>query len=42
MGVTTQLNSYVGDHVLPAVLDQTDVVNWLSARFAGQPAPENC
>jgi hypothetical protein len=42
MGVTTQLDSYLGDHVLTALLDQTDVVNWLSGRFAGQPAPENC
>jgi secretory lipase len=42
LGVTAQLNSYVGDHVLTALLDQTDVVNWLSGRFGGQPAPENC
>jgi hypothetical protein len=42
MGVTAQLNSYLGDHVLTALLDQTDVVNWLSGRFAGRPAPENC
>jgi hypothetical protein len=42
MGVTTQLNSYPGDHVLTHVLAQTDVVNWLSARFAGSPAPSNC
>jgi hypothetical protein len=42
MGVTAQLDSYLGDHVLTALLDQTDVVNWLSGRFAGQPAPENC
>jgi Secretory lipase len=42
MGVTTQLDSYLGDHVLTALLDQSDVVNWLSGRFAGQPAPDNC
>jgi pimeloyl-ACP methyl ester carboxylesterase len=41
-GVTTQLNGYVGDHVLTQVLAQTDVVNWLAARFAGTPAPSNC
>ena len=41
MGVTAQLDSYLGDHVLAALLDQTDVVNRLSGRFAGQPAPEN-
>ncbi len=42
MGVTTQLNGYVGDHVLTQIVAQTDVVNWLSARFAGHPAPGNC
>jgi hypothetical protein len=42
MGVTAQLDSYLADHVLTALFDQTDVVNWLSGRFAGQPAPENC
>jgi hypothetical protein len=42
MGVATQLNGYVGDHVLTALLDQTDTVNWLSGRLAGQPAPGNC
>ena len=42
MGVTTQLNSYPGDHVLTHVLAQTDVVNWLGARFAGSQAPSNC
>jgi hypothetical protein len=40
--VTTQLNGYPGDHVLTQVLAQTDVVNWLGARFAGSPAPGNC
>ena len=42
MGVTTQLNGYLGDHVLTQVVAQTDVVNWLSNRFAGAPAPSNC
>src|SRR6266566_918831 len=36
MGVTTQLNGYVGDHVLTQIAAQTDVVNWLGARFAGR------
>ena len=42
MGVTTQLNGYIGDHVLTQLVAQTDVVNWLSNRFAGLPAPSNC
>jgi hypothetical protein len=42
MGVTTQLNGYVGDHVLTQVVAQTDVVNWIGNRFAGAPAPSNC
>ena len=42
MGVTTQLNGYAGDHVLTQIVAQTDVVNWLGARFAGSPAPSNC
>lgn len=42
MGVTTQLNGYVGDHVLTQVTAQTDVVNWLGNRFAGAQAPSNC
>jgi hypothetical protein len=42
LGVTTQLNGYPGDHVLTQVLAQTDVVDWLGARFAGSPAPGNC
>jgi len=42
MGVTTQLKGYPGDHVLTQVLAQTDVVNWLGARFAGSQAPSNC
>jgi len=42
MGVTTQLSGYLGDHVLTQVLAQSDVVNWIAARFAGTPAPSNC
>ena len=42
MGVADQLNSYVGDHVLTSVEDQTDMVNWLDGRFTGQSAPSNC
>jgi hypothetical protein len=42
MGVRTQLTGYLGDHVLTHVLAQGDVVNWLSARLVGQPAPSNC
>jgi hypothetical protein len=42
MGEAAQLNGYPGDHVLTALLDQTDTVNWISDRFAGSPAPRNC
>jgi hypothetical protein len=42
MGVASQLNGYPGDHVLTALLDQSDTVNWLSGRLAGRPAPANC
>jgi hypothetical protein len=42
MGVADQLTSYVGDHVLTSVEDQSDMVNWLNGRFTGQPAPSNC
>ena len=42
MGVTDQLNGYVGDHVLTQVVAQTDVVNWIGNRFAGAQAPSNC
>jgi pimeloyl-ACP methyl ester carboxylesterase len=42
LGVTTLFSSYPGDHVLAHVEAQTDVVNWLGARFAGTPAPSNC
>lgn len=42
LGVADQFTGYVGDHVLASVEDQTDMVNWLDGRFAGQPAPSNC
>jgi hypothetical protein len=42
MGATTQLNGYLGDHVLTQVVAQTDVVNWIGNRFAGLPAPSDC
>ncbi|MEN3356114.1 MAG: hypothetical protein V7637_96 [Mycobacteriales bacterium] len=41
-GVATQLRGYFADHVLTQVVAQTDVVNYLSARLAGTPAPTNC
>jgi secretory lipase len=42
MGVTTLLTSYPGDHVTTHVEAQAQVVSWLRARFAGNPAPSNC
>ena len=42
MGVTTLFTSYPGDHVTTHVEAQPQVVSWLSARFAGNPAPSNC
>jgi Secretory lipase len=42
MGVADQFTGYAGDHVLTALEDQSEVVNWLDGRFAGQPAPSNC
>ncbi len=42
MGVKTKLTGYLGDHILTQILAQADVVNWLSARVAGAPAPSNC
>jgi hypothetical protein len=41
-GVTSQLTGYIGDHVLTALEDQSQTVNWLSDRLAGQPASGNC
>jgi Secretory lipase len=42
MGVASRLNGYAGDHVLTALLDQSDTVSWLGGRLAGTPAPSNC
>ena len=42
MGVTTLFTSYPGDHVTTHVEAQTQVVNWLRARFAGAKARSNC
>jgi hypothetical protein len=42
LGARSQLVPYVGEHVLTQVLAQTDVVNWIANRFAGQTAPSNC
>jgi predicted esterase len=41
-GVSDELISYVGDHILTAVEDQTDTDNWIADRFAGDAAPSNC
>jgi hypothetical protein len=41
-GVSDELISYVGDHILTAVEDQTDTDNWIAARFAGDAAPSSC
>ncbi|HEY3906970.1 MAG TPA: lipase family protein [Streptosporangiaceae bacterium] len=41
-GVKTQLASYPGEHVTTQVEAQTQVVSWLKARLAGNPAPTNC
>jgi pimeloyl-ACP methyl ester carboxylesterase len=42
LGATSQLKSYIGEHVTTQLLAQTDVVNWIANRFAGQAAPSNC
>jgi hypothetical protein len=42
MGVADQLTGYVGDHVLTALEDQSEVVNWLNGRVTGQQASGNC
>lgn len=41
-GATSQLKSYIGEHVTTQLLAQTDVVTWIANRFAGQAAPSNC
>jgi predicted esterase len=42
LGATSQLKSYITEHVTTQLLAQTDVVNWIANRFAGQAAPSNC
>lgn len=42
MGVTTLFTSYPGDHVTAHAEAQAQVVSWLRARFANNPAPSNC
>lgn len=41
-GVTTQWNTYPGDHLLADNQAIGDVINWFTARFAGQPTTGNC
>jgi pimeloyl-ACP methyl ester carboxylesterase len=42
LGATSKLVSYLGEHVSTQLVAQTDVVNWIANRFAGQAAPSNC
>jgi hypothetical protein len=42
LGGTSKLVSYLGEHVTTQLIAQTDVVNWIANRFAGQAAPSNC
>jgi hypothetical protein len=42
LGGTSKLVSYLGEHVTTQLVAQTDVVNWIANRFAGQAAPSNC
>ena len=42
LGVTALFTSYPGDHAMAHIEAQTQVVNWLRARFASAPAPSNC
>jgi hypothetical protein len=41
-GVTTQWNTYPGDHILADGEAISDVINWLGNRFTGQPTAGNC
>jgi pimeloyl-ACP methyl ester carboxylesterase len=41
-GARSQLVPWVGEHVTTQLIAQTDVVNWIANRFAGQAAPSNC
>ncbi len=42
LGARSQLTPWIGEHVTTQLLAQTDVVNWIANRFAGQTAPSNC
>jgi pimeloyl-ACP methyl ester carboxylesterase len=42
LGATSQLDTFVGEHVTTEVEDQPAVISWIGARLAGQPAPGNC
>ena len=42
LGATSKLVPWVGEHVTTQLIAQTDVVNWIANRFAGQAAPSNC
>jgi len=42
LGATTQLRSYIGEHVTTHLFAQGDVVSWLADRLAGQPARRVC
>jgi Secretory lipase len=41
-GISTQWNTYPGDHILADTEAIGDVMSWFAGRFAGLPAPSNC
>jgi secretory lipase len=41
-GVTEQFTTYPGNHVTGAFTGSQAAVDWIAARFAGDPAPDNC
>jgi hypothetical protein len=41
-GITTQWNTYPGDHILTDNEAIGDVIGWLGDRFAGKPTAGNC
>lgn len=41
-GVTTQWNTYPGDHILADGEAVSDVISWFGDRFAGKPTAGNC
>ena len=41
-GVTEQFTTYPGNHVTGAFAGSRAAVDWIAARFAGGPAPDNC